>query len=137
MPPSERQYAHSPDVLFNHPPDSTDSFVLFIKSAMLMSRVSTFNRRFLKLNSLGVSGMSVENASPRDSLTLGGLNAGSSSSRRRRPDAREVEEFAKLENEVESFAPSFPEYLREPITQDGSVDWTLLNAYLAANLCVC
>lgn len=110
--------------------------MLFVKSAILISRVTTFNRRFLKLNNLGVSGMSSKKLSSPEALSpSGSMNEDSLSSRRRRErqsDAREVEEFLKLENDVESFPRSFPANLQEPIAQDGAVDWTLLNAYLAA-----
>ena len=116
--------------VFNHPSGLTDSFVLFVKSAILISRVTTFNRRFLKLNALGVSGMSVTNMPSSNHLTSSGsLNEYDTSSRRRPSDAREVGEFLKLENDVESFPRSFPANLQKPIAQDGAVDWTLLNVY--------
>jgi len=132
IPRSERQYAHSPNILLNHPPELTDSFVLMVKSAILLSRVVSFNRRFRQLNFLGVSEMCVEESLPQH------LNAPSASiegslSRKKTPDARRVDGFLKLENDTESFTSSFPAYLQEPINQDGSVDWTLLNAYLASD----
>lgn len=79
--------------------------------------------------------MCVEELQPED------LNAPSASiegglNRKKTPDARQVDGFLKLENDAESFTSSFPAYLQEPITQDGSVDWTLLNAYLASDWCV-
>lgn len=112
-----------------------------VKSAILVSRVRTFNRLFRKLNFLDVDDMSLK-ASPHpdtDNLASSGSSEGgqsSGSNRVRTTDAREVERFLKLENEVEMFTRSFPAYLQEPMTQDGSVDWILLNAFLAADLCV-
>lgn len=112
-----------------------------VKSAILVSRVRTFNRLFRKLNFLDVDDMSLKASPPPDPDTLassGSSEGGqaSGSHRERTADAREVERFLKLENEIQMFTRSFPAYLQEPITQDGSVDWILLNAFLAADLCV-
>lgn len=135
IPHSERQYVHSLNVLSNHPPELTDSFVLVVKSAILLSRVKAFNRRFRKLNALGVSDMSVKGSSSKEFDMIAGSSEESQShgaGMENSPDAREVDRFVQLETEVESFTRSFPAYLQEPITQDGFVDWTLLNAYLAS-----
>lgn len=67
------------------------------------------------------------------------MNESSQSAKSRRDknsDARLVDGFHQLEKESDSFTRSFPPYLKEPILQDGFVDWTLLNAYLAADQCV-
>lgn len=46
MPFQDRQWSSDPNLLFVHPPDHTDPFVLFIKATILISRVKTFNSRF-------------------------------------------------------------------------------------------
>jgi hypothetical protein len=43
---SERQHALGKDVLLLHPEDQVDSFNLYIKGTMLLSRVKAFNLRF-------------------------------------------------------------------------------------------
>ncbi|KLO12869.1 hypothetical protein SCHPADRAFT_393594 [Schizopora paradoxa] len=140
VPMSQRQFIHSPDLLSSHPPELTDSFVLMVKSAILVSRVRTFNRRFRKLNFLGVDDMclNVSPSSESNTPTSSGSNDGSqsstgSSNRTKTTDARQVDRFLKLENEVESFTRSFPAYLQEPITQDGFVDEMLFNTFLASH----
>jgi hypothetical protein len=40
-----RQGLFSPDIFTNHPPSSTDSFTLLLKSFILLSRVVSFNIR--------------------------------------------------------------------------------------------
>ncbi|KAG8963830.1 hypothetical protein FRC03_002514 [Tulasnella sp. 419] len=50
-PPEEcRQRLASPNVLFNHPPELTDSFSLLAKASVLLAKVKVFNIRF-KTNS--------------------------------------------------------------------------------------
>lgn len=131
---TERQYVHSPNVLFNHPPELTDSFVLLVKSAILLSRVRVFNRRFRMLNALGVSDMSTKTNSQTHFEEPVELNEDKefNPAKECSSDAREVDRFRQLESDVELFIPSFPAYLQDPITQDGYIDWTLLNAHLAS-----
>ena len=44
--PEGRQWSYTPDLLYKHPVDQTDPFILYVKSAILLSRVKTFNLRF-------------------------------------------------------------------------------------------
>ncbi|KLO12870.1 hypothetical protein SCHPADRAFT_904697 [Schizopora paradoxa] len=132
IPQSQRQYVHSPNVLFNHPPELTDSFALFVKSAILLSRVRVFNRRFRMLNALGVPEMSVKGSRLKHVEKTADTNSECIVEKDNPLDARETEGFLHLETDVELFVTSFPAYLQEPIAQDGYVDWTLLNTYLAS-----
>lgn len=43
--PGPRQHLSDPDLFMNHPPHLTDSWVLYVKSLVLLGRVCTFNRR--------------------------------------------------------------------------------------------
>ncbi|PAV22369.1 hypothetical protein PNOK_0232600 [Pyrrhoderma noxium] len=121
--PHDRQWAHSPNMLLNHPPEQTDSWVLYIKSAILMSRVKTFNLRFRALNYAGdpnmVSPITVHNAEHSSSAQY--------------IDPRETYGFKQIDFVVQSFVPSFPRGLRD-VTRDGNVDIHLLLAILSPNI---
>lgn len=43
---SERQHALGKDILLLYPEDQVDSFTLYIKASILLSRVKAFNLRF-------------------------------------------------------------------------------------------
>ena len=99
-----------------HPPSQTDSFILFIKSTILMSHVKNFNIRY--------RGQYFSEAT----LTSG------------RPEsvnfnARDTPVFRQLDHISASFRGSFPSHLRNPI-QDEMVDAYLFAASNAAYLCV-
>ncbi|THV08165.1 hypothetical protein K435DRAFT_1805 [Dendrothele bispora CBS 962.96] len=46
VPPKERQWAHTPELLLNHTDGQVDPFILYIKACVLLSKVKTFNLRF-------------------------------------------------------------------------------------------
>lgn len=118
MPQEERCWSHDVDVLLNHPPDRTDSFVLWVKAVMLLSRVKTFNVRWR-------GRMHVRDPayySPIDTSESDGT-----------PDPRDSPAFLELEQLVHAFRASFPAHLRDPV-QDGVVDPHLYGAHIAANM---
>jgi hypothetical protein len=120
--PHERQWAHSRDLLLVHPESQTDSFILYIKGTILMSRVKVFNHRFRALHYAGdpqYAGRPLANSrgnlddpSPPETI-----------------DPRGSPAFLELENIVSSFRASFPSHLRTPIT-DNVVDSHLYTACL-------
>ncbi|KAJ7235915.1 hypothetical protein B0H12DRAFT_1238654 [Mycena haematopus] len=89
--PPDRQWAHTRDLLLLHPDKQTDSFVLYVKAVMLLSRVKTFNLRFRAKHFFGDTN-SAEPVDPRGSPA-----------------------FMELDNIATSFRSSFPSHLRQPI----------------------
>lgn len=51
--PTNRQWAHSKDLLLLHPDGQTDSFVLYIKGTMLLAKAKYFNVRYRSKSHLG------------------------------------------------------------------------------------
>ena len=123
MPPKNRQWAHSPNMLLDHPPEQTDAFVLYIKSSVVMSRVKTFNLRFRAKNYAG---------DPMMVPPLGTIGSEQSSTAQY-IDPRETLGFKEIDALVESFVPSFPRHLRHPI-KDNVLDTHLLLAHLSPNM---
>ncbi|KLO14473.1 hypothetical protein SCHPADRAFT_920667 [Schizopora paradoxa] len=119
VPPKHRQWAHSPEMLLSHNPEQTDSFILYIKSSIVMSRVKCFNLRFRALNFAG---------DPK--FTVPGMGADRSA---QYIDPRATEGFKEVDCLVNSFVDSFPRHLKDPV-QGGVVDPHLLLACLAPNV---
>ena len=44
--PENRQWSYAQDLLYKHPEGQTDSFILYIKASILLSKVKTYNLRF-------------------------------------------------------------------------------------------
>ncbi|KAL5535512.1 hypothetical protein ACEPAF_3606 [Sanghuangporus sanghuang] len=123
VPPKGRQWAHSPNMLLNHPPEQTDSFVLYIKSSILMSRVKNFNLRFRSKHFAG----------DPDMIPPAGSSNEEQSATAQYIDPRDTPGFIKIDHLVSAFIPSFPKGLRSA-TRDGVVDIHLLLALLAPNV---
>ncbi|KAF8527964.1 fungal-specific transcription factor domain-containing protein, partial [Hysterangium stoloniferum] len=99
-PVEERQRLGSPRVLTSHPPEHTDSFVLYVKAMALLSKVKIFNSRFrAKFQNAG------------------------------EVDPRDTPVFKGLDGIISTFRISFPPGLREPIV-GGVVDNHLYLAHL-------
>ncbi|KAJ3547585.1 hypothetical protein NMY22_g1586 [Coprinellus aureogranulatus] len=113
--PLERQWAHGRDVLSNHPDLTTDSFVLYIKGTILLSKTKAFNSRFRARHFAGDSSV----ASPRqDQYPNDPI------------DPRSSPAFMELDNCLSSFKRDhFPSHLRTPIV-DNVVDNHLYTAFL-------
>ncbi|KAI0691177.1 hypothetical protein BC835DRAFT_1432535, partial [Cytidiella melzeri] len=117
--PEGRQWSYAPDLLFKHPVDQTDSFILYVKSAILLSRVKTFNLRFRwRLYNPGETLLSPQSAS---------FEPG------RFDDATSSPEFYQLDHIITSFRPSFPARLRSPVEND-VLDPYLYTACIASHL---
>lgn len=122
--PAERQWAHTPDVLLNHPVEQTDSFVLFIKASILMSKVKCFNLRFRAKNFAGDPQMQTpsNNLHPHQQTQA-------------YIDPRESEGFKEIDSLVSAFVSSFPRGWNDPV-RDGIVDVHMLLACVAPNVFV-
>ncbi|KAJ7361636.1 hypothetical protein DFH08DRAFT_844736 [Mycena albidolilacea] len=99
--PPDRQWAHTRDLLLLHPDNQTDSFVLYIKAVMLISRVKTFNLRFRAKHFFGdVTMMSPHNEQTNPAEPV---------------DPRGSPAFMEVDQVAERFRSSFPSRLRQPI----------------------
>ncbi|EKM56893.1 uncharacterized protein PHACADRAFT_254261 [Phanerochaete carnosa HHB-10118-sp] len=115
----DRQWSHDRDLLLTHPLERTDSFVLWLKATMLLSRVKSFKVRFKGRYQAGDSAYYSPTSSP--------------ASGEAEYDPRDAPVFQDLNHAVLSFRQSFPSHLRDPI-QDGTVDPHLYSACVGAHL---
>ncbi|KAG6847422.1 hypothetical protein H0H93_008217 [Arthromyces matolae] len=113
--PQERQWAHTKDLLLINPEDQTDSFILYIKGSIMISRVKSFNLRFRSRHFVG------------DATVASQLNDGLGHSET--VDPRGSPAFIELDHIVSSFRASFPAHLKNPIS-DNIVDNHLYTAFL-------
>lgn len=108
-----RQWSLDHDVLQKHPLNHTDSFLLYVKSTIVLSRVKNFNLRYrAKFYTMNTA-----------EASLAGLTNVTS-------DPREASEFRELEEVANSFRDTLPSHLKHPVV-DGSVDPYLFSAFLA------
>ncbi|KAJ7786425.1 hypothetical protein B0H16DRAFT_1490430 [Mycena metata] len=102
--PPDRQWAHTRDLLLVHPDKQTDSFVLYVKATILISKAKTFNLRFRAKHFFGdASVMSPQNPHTESSNPLEPI------------DPRGSPAFVELDTIAGSFRSSFPAHLRNPI----------------------
>lgn len=120
VPPADRQWSHDADVLLAHPAQTTDSFVLWLKATMLLSRVKAFNVRFKGRAHAGERAY----RAPSSNSGAAGSDKG---------DPRDSPAFRELEGVAGAFRASFPPHLRDPV-QDGTVDPHLYGACVGAHL---
>ncbi|KAJ3530808.1 hypothetical protein NM688_g7659 [Phlebia brevispora] len=119
VPPDERQWSHDRHMFLNHPPNQTDSFILFIKGAILLSHVKNFNLRFRGRYFAGDAAMYSPSGSPADEPD--------------KLDPRDTSAFQELDHLVTSFRQSWPPNFRNPV-QDEMVDPYLFAASCGACL---
>ncbi|KAJ3750260.1 hypothetical protein DFH05DRAFT_1466621 [Lentinula detonsa] len=117
--PSERQWAHSIDLLSVHPEHQTDGLILYIKASILLSKVKTFNLRFRAkhFSGDGESSYSYNTFRPDEPV-----------------DPRNTMAFIDLDGTVTSFIATFPSQLRNPLTKDEKMDCTLFAAMAMAHV---
>ncbi|KAJ6604750.1 hypothetical protein DFH09DRAFT_1123717 [Mycena vulgaris] len=121
--PPDRQWAHTRDLLLLHPEKQTDSFVLYIKAVMLISKVKTFNLRFRARHFFGDVAVMSPHSEPYNPLEP--------------VDPRGSPAFIELDNIASSFRSSFPSNLRTPIVAnvvDQHLYATCLIPYIATIL---
>ncbi|KAH9984661.1 hypothetical protein BJV74DRAFT_848132 [Russula compacta] len=126
---SERQDALGKDVLLFHPEDQVDSFSLYIKGSILLSRVKAYNLRFRAKRFMGDPAFMYastyaelwekDNDGPRDVAA----------------DPRRTSGFIEIDHIASMFRQSFPPHLRNPI-RDGGVDSHLYTACLMPHLAI-
>ena len=130
MPVEERQWSVDPDLLLRHPPQHTDSFILYTKSAILITRVKNFNVRYRSLYYTGHSSMWDPSKSPevRDTAEQRKLLDGLQNI-----DPRGSKAFKDLDVLVSSFTSSFPHQFTHPV-KNGRVDALLYSVLVVSHL---
>ncbi|EGO03916.1 hypothetical protein SERLA73DRAFT_84116 [Serpula lacrymans var. lacrymans S7.3] len=118
--PEDRQWSHDKEMLILHPPDQTDSFVLYIKSTMLLSRVKNFNHRFRSRHHCGDIAATPTHGYSRDSM-FNNL------------DARTAPGFMELDELIAVFKASIPSHLKDPF-MNGGVDSLLYTTSLVPHV---
>lgn len=114
-----------------HPEKHTDSFTLYIKGSVLLSRVKQFNMRFKVKRCLGDPSVDFV---PPDTGGAQYFGAGAIAESLFNDPRRSVE-FIELDSLAESFRPNFPHYLKNPMP-DGVVDSHLYVACLISHMYV-
>ncbi|KAF8560446.1 hypothetical protein OG21DRAFT_1401745, partial [Imleria badia] len=108
-----RQWSHLHESYLVHPPELTDSFTLYIKVMLIISRIKNFNHRFRVMEHLG--------------------DPGSKSTRMNRwnePDVRSTTTFSQLDDLVVSFRSSFSHEFKDSFVNN-CVDPHLYTTHLA------
>jgi len=126
---SDRQHALANDILLLHPDDEVDSFSLYIKGSMLLSRVKAYNLRFRAKRYMGDPAFAYISAETQ----VWGKDSDDSPDRS--ADPRRTSAFMEVDNIALMFRQSFPLHLRNPI-RDGGVDSHLYTACLMPHLAV-
>ncbi|KAA1467928.1 hypothetical protein DENSPDRAFT_833103 [Dentipellis sp. KUC8613] len=126
-----RQWSQTKDVILSHPEDQTDSFSLYIKGNMLLSRVKTYNLRFRSKRFRGESDVAYDPAYANfweqysSEIRAKDLAA----------DPRRTSAFVEIDRIAMSFRASFPHHLKNPMP-DGVVDSHLYTAHLIPHVAI-
>lgn len=126
---SERQHALGKDILLLHPEDQVDSFNLYTKGTILLSRVKTFNLRFRSRRFMGDPAFIY---SPTYAEVWEKNN---DDARDVTADPRRTPGFIEIDHIASMFRQSFPLHLRNPIS-DGRMDSHLYSACLLPHMYV-
>ncbi|TDL28499.1 hypothetical protein BD410DRAFT_227200 [Rickenella mellea] len=122
VPPHQRQWAHTADVLLRHCAEQTDSFILYVKASMLLSKVKTFNLRFRTRNFAGDPDMTVLPGTPDLQEENG-----------QRIDPRATKAFQSIDKLVETFVENFPRGFNDAVVNN-LVDTHLFTACVAPHI---
>jgi hypothetical protein len=125
---SQRQHSLGKDLLLLHPGDQVDSFALYIKGSILLSRVKAYNLRFRSKRFTG------DPAFAYASTYAEVWEKDNNVARDGADDPRRTSGFIEIDRIASMFRQSFPPHLRNPI-RDGSVDSHLYTACLMPHVC--
>lgn len=121
----------SRDLLIRHPERDTDSFTLYIKGSILLSRIKQFNLRFKTMRHLRDPSAAFV---PPDSSGVQSTDLGLSAlADNVQDDPRRSAGFIELDTLAISFRSSFPHHLRNPMP-DGVVESHLYTACLISQM---
>lgn len=112
MPTHNRQRLFTENMLFTHPPLITDSWTLYIKASILISRVRSLNSRYWISAASKRNGMSAE----------------------RHGSPTESEEFRHLDQTIASFTRNIPRAFQDPVGT--AVDPILYTAHILPHVYV-
>ena len=115
---SERQLSQCSDLLLIHPPNQTDSFVLFIKSTMLLSKVKNFNLRIRA--KYFAQDPSLPQAYPLSDIRF---------------DPRDTPEFGAMSSLALAFTDSLPTRYKDAMP-NGTVDPLIYSTLMAPSMYV-
>ncbi|KAI0080279.1 hypothetical protein K474DRAFT_1590244 [Panus rudis PR-1116 ss-1] len=101
--PAQRQWSHDKDLLLKNKDDQVDSFILYIKATIILSRVKVFNLRFKGKHYVGDASVISPNNSP----------AGEPPDRF---DIQEAPAFQELDHIITNFKTLFPPHLKNPLS---------------------
>ncbi len=122
MLPPGRQWSHDKDVLSVHLEDQMDSFIVFTKASILISRVKNFNLRFKSLAYTGDPSVIPPNMKSIDAS--GGLE---------NFNPKDTPGFRELDLLITSFKASFPPHMKNPM-KDDKLDAYLYSAWNIVHL---
>lgn len=108
-----RQWSHLRESFLVHPPQLTDSFTLYTKVMLIISRIKNFNHRFRVMEDLGDPGSK--------STRMNILN---------QPDVRSTTTFSQLDDLVMSFRSSLWQDFKDPFVNN-RVDLHLYATHMA------
>ncbi|KAG9009235.1 hypothetical protein FRB93_005731 [Tulasnella sp. JGI-2019a] len=129
VPTQARQRILTRDALVVHPQLATDSFTLYIKAAVIMGKVKTFNRNFRyrytdgdQAPSIFVDSNSEPHSGPANSVTT--------------IKPQETDEFKALDNLIDTFISSIPREFKDPVglSNGAKLDPTLYMAHMLPHM---
>ena len=119
--PSERQWSHDRELLTVHKENQTDSFILYIKASIILSKVKSFNLRFKGKHYRG------------DPSVISPSNSPASGDQPESFDIKDAPAFQDLHKLINSFKTNLPTHLKSPIIGN-SVDPYLYTAFCVPSL---
>jgi len=117
--PSERQWSHERNIITDHKDGQLDSFTLYIKGSILLSRIKTFNLRFKGKHFNGDSSVISPHNSPTENADC--------------IDIKEAPAFRDLEETISKLKQGWPVHLRNPASGN-AVDPYLYTACMIPHL---
>ncbi|KAI0689159.1 hypothetical protein BC835DRAFT_271332 [Cytidiella melzeri] len=121
VPVEKRQFSSDSNVLLYHPSQQTDSFTMYIKGMMLLSRVKSFNSRYKGRYNTGDPAL----YSPSTNTPISIEDF----------DPRDTQAFQEVDHLLSSWKASFPPEMRAAL-QDQTIDPHLYAALITGHLCV-
>src|ERR1700743_527029 len=123
-----RQNPFFKDVFLSHDIEHIDSFGLYVKGSMFLSRVKNYNMRYHQRKAL-------DDPSVMYVPEYRDLWEGPAFSKVITVDPRRTSDFLELDRMASAFQPSFPERFRDPFTSN-SVDPYLYAAHMIPHVFV-
>ncbi|KAG9002104.1 hypothetical protein FRB93_011877 [Tulasnella sp. JGI-2019a] len=115
VPKKYRQHLHTRNMLITHPPLATDSFTLYIKAAIILGQVRSFNRRYKQYYDTATRMEAQLNATSSPSSASSPPNASTPPEEAPAVDPRESKEFKALDDLINAFIVSIPKDYRDPV----------------------